>query len=80
MKKNNKNIVVWGLVLTMFLIMMQVSSNTIKSSSAPNEYTFSQLENEVASSKIVEAEINEAEGLITGETADGNALEQIHPE
>ena len=71
MKKNNKNIVVWGLVLTMFLIMMQVSSNTIKSSSAPNEYTFSQLENEVASSKIVEAEINEAEGLITGETADG---------
>ena len=71
MKKNSKNIVVWGLVLTMFLIMMQVSSNTIKSSSAPNEYTFSQLENEVASSKIVEAEINEAEGLITGETADG---------
>ena len=68
MKKNNKNIVVWGLVITMFLIMMQVSSNTIKSSSAPNEYTFSQLESEVASSKIAEAEINEAEGLITGET------------
>ncbi|MBT4995101.1 MAG: ATP-dependent zinc metalloprotease FtsH [Hellea sp.] len=55
----------------MFLIMMQVSSNTIKSSSAPNEYTFSELESEVASSKIAEAEINEAEGLITGETADG---------
>ena len=71
MKKNNKNIVVWSLIITMFLIMMQVSSNTIKSSSAPNEYTFSQLENEVASSKIVEAEINEAEGLITGETSDG---------
>jgi cell division protease FtsH len=71
MKKNNKNIVVWGLVITMFLIMMQVSSNTIKSSSAPNEYTFSELESEVASSKIAEAEINEAEGLITGETADG---------
>ena len=50
---------------------MQVSSNTIKSSSAPNEYTFSELESEVASSKIAEAEINEAEGLITGETADG---------
>jgi cell division protease FtsH len=71
MKKNNKNIVVWGLVITMFLIMMQVSSNTIKSSSAPNEYTFSELESEVASSKIAEAEINEAEGLITGQTADG---------
>ena len=71
MKKNNKNIVVWGLVITMLLIMMQVSSNTIKSSSAPNEYTFSELESEVASSKIAEAEINEAEGLITGETADG---------
>ncbi|MDA8889115.1 ATP-dependent zinc metalloprotease FtsH [Hellea sp.] len=71
MKKNNKNIVVWGLVITMFLIMMQVSSNTIKSSSAPNEYTFSELESEVANSKIAEAEINEAEGLITGETADG---------
>jgi len=51
--------------------LMQVSSNTIKSSSAPNEYTFSELESEVASSKIAEAEINEAEGLITGETADG---------
>ena len=71
MKNNNKNIVVWGLVITMFLIMMQVSSNTIKSSSAPNEYTFSELESEVANSKIAEAEINEAEGLITGETADG---------
>ena len=71
MKKNNKNIVVWGLVITMFLIMMQVSSNIIKSSSAPNEYTFSELESEVANSKIAEAEINEAEGLITGETADG---------
>ena len=70
MNMNMKNLAVWALIITMFLVMLQVSSTTMKSASAPNEYTFSQLEEVVSNGKIAEAEINEAEGLITGKTTD----------
>jgi len=70
MNMNMKNLAVWALIITMFLVMLQVSSTSMKSASAPNEYTFSQLEEVVSNGKIAEAEINEAEGLITGKTTD----------
>nr|WP_233353629.1 ATP-dependent zinc metalloprotease FtsH [Hellea balneolensis] len=65
-----KNLAVWALIITMFLVMVQVSSTSMNAASAPNEYTFTELEEVVASGQIAEAEINEAEGLITGTTTD----------
>ncbi|WP_026941931.1 ATP-dependent zinc metalloprotease FtsH [Hellea balneolensis] len=70
MNMNMKNLAVWALIITMFLVMVQVSSTSMNAASAPNEYTFTELEEVVASGQIAEAEINEAEGLITGTTTD----------
>ncbi|MDB2437203.1 ATP-dependent zinc metalloprotease FtsH [Hellea sp.] len=69
-----KNLAVWALIITMFLVMLQVSSTSMNSASAPNEYTFTQLEEVVANGTIAKAEINEAEGLITGETTDNKTF------
>jgi len=74
MNMNMKNLAVWALIITMFLVMLQVSSTSMKSANAPTEYTFSQLEEVVAGGTIAEAEINEAEGLITGKTIDDKAF------
>jgi len=70
MNNNMRNLAVWALVITMFLVMLTVSQNTMQAASAPNEYTFSELEDAVAAGRIAEAEINEADGLITGKTSD----------
>ena len=74
MNMNMKNLAVWALIITMFLVMLQVSSTSMNSASAPNEYTFTQLEEVVANGTIAKAEINEAEGLITGETTDNKTF------
>jgi len=74
MNMNMKNLAVWALIITMFLVMLQVSSTSMNTASAPNEYTFSELEDVVASGQIAEAEINESEGLITGKTTDDKSF------
>ena len=74
MNINMKNLGVWALIITLFLVMLSVSSTSMKTANAPTEYTFSELEKVVASGSIAEAEINEAEGLITGKTSDDKAF------
>ena len=74
MNVNMKNLAVWALIITMFLVMLQVSSTSMKSANAPTEYTFSELEQVVAAGSIAEAEVNEAEGLITGKTTDDKSF------
>ena len=74
MNVNMKNLAVWALIITMFLVMLQVSSTSMKAANAPTEYTFSELEQVVAAGSIAEAEVNEAEGLITGKTTDDKSF------
>ena len=74
MNMNMKNLAVWALIITMFLVMLQVSSTSMQAANAPDELTFTQLEQITSEGGIAEAEINEAEGLITGKTTADKAF------
>ncbi|NNE57141.1 MAG: ATP-dependent metallopeptidase FtsH/Yme1/Tma family protein [Hellea sp.] len=70
MNNNMRNLAMWALVITMFIMMISVSQNSIQGP-AENEYSFSELEAQVKTGNIKSAEINESSGLIIGETSSG---------
>ncbi len=70
MNTNMRNLAMWALVIIMFVMMISVSQGSIQGPTE-NELTYSQLEEKVAAGEIASAEIDEAGGLISGETSDG---------
>jgi len=70
MNMNMKNLAVWALIITMFLVMLQVSSTSMKSASAPSELTYSEMVEKAKAGQITEAEIDSDGGKITGKTSD----------
>ena len=75
MNNNIRNLAVWALIITMFLVMITVSQNTLQSSSAPSEYTYSELVDKIEAGQIKSAIIDESGGIITGKTADDKTFE-----
>jgi len=71
MSNNVRNLAVWALIITMFLVMITVSTNTMQASNAPVEYKYSELIANVEAGSIKSAKIEQGSGAITGETADG---------
>jgi len=70
MNMNMKNLAVWALIITMFLVMLQVSSTSMQSANAPSELTYSQMVEKAKTGQITEAQIDSDGGKITGKTAD----------
>jgi len=70
MNTNMRNLAMWALVITMFVMMISVSQDSFQTQ-PNNEYTFSQYEEKLAQGDIGTAKINEDSGLITGETKTG---------
>ena len=70
MNVNMKNLAVWALIITMFLVMLQVSSTSMKSANAPTELTYSEMVEKAKGGGISEAQIDSDGGKITGVTTD----------
>ncbi len=65
MNINMRNLAMWALVITMFVVMIAMSSNSFQTK-PDDKFTFSQLEEAVEAGEIKNATIDEASGLITG--------------
>ena len=74
MSNNTRNFAVWALILTLFLVMITVSQNTLSPTSAPINYTYSELADKVRAGEIAEAKVSDDEGKITGKTSNGDAF------
>ena len=70
MNVNMKNLAVWALIITMFLVMLQVSSTSMQAANAPTELTYSEMVEKAKSGAIAEAQIDSDGGKITGTTTD----------
>ena len=70
MNVNMKNLAVWALIIIMFLVMLQVSSTSMKAANAPTELTYSEMVEKAESGGIAEAQIDSDGGKITGVTTD----------
>lgn len=74
MNMNMKNLAVWALIIAMFLVMLQVSSTSMKSANAPTELTYSEMVQKAKTGQIVEAKIGKDGTMITGKTADDKSF------
>jgi cell division protease FtsH len=74
MNVNMKNLAVWALIITMFLVMLSVSSNSMKAASAPTELTYSEMVQKAKAGEISKAEIDSDGGKITGTTSTDQAF------
>ena len=74
MNNNTRNFAVWALILTLFLVMITVSQNTLSPANTPIEYTYSEMGDKVKSGEIAEAQISDDEGKIVGKTSEGKAF------
>jgi cell division protease FtsH len=70
MNVNMKNLAVWALIITMFLVMLQVSSSSMRAATAPTELTYSEMVEKAKGGAIAKAQIDSDGGKITGETTD----------
>ena len=74
MNNNTRNFAVWALILTLFLVMITVSQNTLSPANTPIEYTYSEMGDKVKSGEIAEVQISDDEGKIVGKTSEGKAF------
>ena len=74
MNVNMKNLAVWGLIIVMFLVMLQVSSTSMSAASAPTELTYSEMVERAKGGQIAEAQIDSDGGKITGKTSDDKSF------
>ena len=74
MNNNTRNFAVWALILTLFLVMITVSQNTLSPANTPIDYTYSELSEKVRAGEIAEAKVSDDEGKITGKTVNGDAF------
>lgn len=70
MNINMRNLAIWALVITMFLLMISVSRNSMQPANTES-VTYSQLVEQVEAGKIKNAVIDDATGKISGETSTG---------
>ncbi len=68
---NMRNLAVWGVIVAMFLVMITVTQSNFQTTAGAEELTFRQLQEQVAQGNITTAEVDEANGMITGTMADG---------
>jgi len=74
MNINMKNLAVWALIITMFLVMLQVSSTSMKSANAPTELTYSEMVEKVEAGQVAEAKIENDGAKIVGKTSDDKSF------
>ena len=74
MNVNMKNLAVWALIITMFLVMLQVSSTSMTAANAPTELTYSEMVERAKGGQIAEAQIDSDGGKITGKTSEDKAF------
>ena len=70
MNINLRNFAIWALILTMFAVMVTMSQGNLQGKT-DSELSYSELIERIEAGGIQEAKINEAGGLITGKTSDG---------
>ncbi len=70
MNNNMRNMAMWALVITMFIVMISMSQNSFQ---APSEtpMKYSELVDKVEAGQIKMAEIDSDQGYVSGETMDG---------
>ncbi len=69
--KSMRNVAVWGLIITLFLVMITMSQSTLQADGGPTSYTYSELVKKSAAGEIEEALIADTDGKITGKTTEG---------
>ena len=69
--QQTRNIVIWGAMFALILIMVTMSQNSLRASNAADDLTYSQLIERAESGSIKSVTIDEQNGRITGETVDG---------
>ena len=77
--KSMRNFGVWALIITLFLVMITMSQNSLQGVSTPTEYTYSELREKAQAGEIQDAIIDETEGKIIGKTTDGKDFEVHGP-
>ena len=77
--KSMRNFAVWALIITLFLVMISVSQNSLQAASAPTQYTYSELINKAEAGEIQEALIADTDGKITGKTTEDKPFEVNGP-
>ncbi|MEP3890466.1 MAG: ATP-dependent zinc metalloprotease FtsH [Hellea sp.] len=63
---NMKNIAVWAVIITMFLVMLSVSSTSMKSASAPSDFKYSEMVEKLNNGEILSGELDADTGILTG--------------
>ncbi len=76
MKMSMRNLAMWALIVTMFLVMISVSQNSLQPVQN-SEMSYSELTQQVKNGTIVKAEIDSDSGLIVGTLSDGKAFKAI---
>jgi len=76
MKMSIRNLAMWALIVTMFLVMISVSQNSLQPVQN-SEMSYSELTQQVKNGTIVKAEIDSDSGLIVGTLSDGKAFKAI---
>ena len=77
--KSMRNFGVWALIITLFLVMITMSQNSLQGVSTPTEYTYSELTTKAQAGEIQEATISDSEGKITGTTTEDKPFEVNGP-
>ena len=77
--KSMRNFAVWALIITLFLVMISVSQNSLQAASAPTQYTYSELIKKAEAGEIQEALIADTDGKITGKTTEDKPFEVNGP-
>ncbi len=70
MNMNMRNLAIWAVFITMILLMITMSQNNFNPQT-DKSWSYSELESKVQSGNVKSAQINEAMGMITGETTEG---------
>ena len=73
MKNTNfRNLAIWGLVLAMFLVMVQVSQSGLQNAANSNEIIYSELVTKAQANEVETAKIDRQAGKITGTLKNGS--------
>lgn len=68
---NPKNLVVWGVILAMFLVMVTVTQGNFQNTANSKDIIYSDYVSQVGSGNVSSAKVDRQKGVITGKLASG---------
>ena len=74
-----RQIAIWGLIVALFLVMINMSSNNVNRGQDVQEFTYTEFMNSAESGNISTANIDESASTVTGQTTSGEAYSAVVP-